>query len=139
MRSRSQSQPHRWDMQLGELSISGRIVGYVYFRASRTGVEWNADRWWRLSKVQDAWVETQEWFIAPDGGLSSYTGENVGPEDSFENFERDCRREREGKEGRESDELRQFLSFRPNFSYGLGGKGNSEKRTCKNRSFRPNR
>ncbi|WP_194410567.1 hypothetical protein [Microbacterium cremeum] len=86
MRSRGLSQPHRWDMQLGELSISGRIVGYVYFRASRSGVEWNANRSWRLSKVQDAWVETQEWFIAPDGGMSSYAGDNVGPEEAFANL-----------------------------------------------------
>jgi hypothetical protein len=74
-------------MQLGELSISGRTVGYVYFRASRSGVEWNANRWWRLSTVQDAWVETQEWFIAPDGGMSSYAGDKVGPEAEFANLD----------------------------------------------------
>lgn len=87
MRSRGQSQPHHWDTRLGELSILGRNVGYVYFRVSTGGVEWNASRWWRLSKVRDAWVETHEWFIAPDGEISSYAGDNVGPEEAFEKLD----------------------------------------------------
>lgn len=83
MPSNGQPPPHRWDEQLGELSASGRTVGYVYFRASRGGLEWNADRWWRLSKVQDWWIETEEWFIRPDGEVSAYAGDNVGPEGAF--------------------------------------------------------
>jgi hypothetical protein len=58
-------------------------VGYVYVRASRSGVEWRADQWWRLSKVRDWWVETEEWFVASDGTVSAYAGDNAGTEAAF--------------------------------------------------------
>ncbi|SFS17052.1 hypothetical protein SAMN04487846_3436 [Microbacterium sp. cf046] len=75
--------PHRWDSQFGELLVSGRTVGYVYVRASVSGFEWSPSRWWRVSKARDAWVETEEWFIRPDGAVESYAGDNVGPEAQF--------------------------------------------------------
>lgn len=75
---------HRWDQRLGELTISDRIVGYVYFRASRSGIEWRAEQWWRLSKVQDWWIETEEWFVRPSGDFAAFAGDNAGPEGSFE-------------------------------------------------------
>lgn len=87
MRTRSERQDHPWDKQLGELSVTGRVVGYVYFRVSRGGLEWSAERPWRLSRVQDAWIETEEWFITPDGEISAYAGDNVGPEAAFHQLE----------------------------------------------------
>ncbi len=33
--------------------------------------------------MQDWWIETEEWFIAPDGEMSAYAGDNVGPEQEF--------------------------------------------------------
>lgn len=83
MNSRRELPPHRWDSQLGELVISGRTVGYVYFRTFRGGVEWNARRWWRLSGVQDVWVETEEWYLRPDGEVAHYVGDNDGAEAAF--------------------------------------------------------